>query len=167
MNRIINNIEELRGIGFPVNKIEPAKLFAFIAEAELLYIKPILGDEFYMKIVNDKETYNDVLEGAMWTDEDGVIHYTEGLKCALTYFIHAQNLMSGDINATRYGNVLKDNEYSTHISSKERSDAYNNALEIGKTYINEIVNYCKFKGYITKKGRSKVVGSLRIRRIGN
>lgn len=163
---IVEKREELNGIGRPLGAVDPKRFEAFAQEAEMLYVKPMLGDTLYLDIVQNKDKYKELLNGGSWTDAEGNVNYFSGLKAAISYFIYAQNLMSGDIQTTRFGNVLKDNEYSQHISSKERSDAYNGALEIGNTYMRDVLRYCNAKNYITSNKRQRTTGAIRIRKIG-
>lgn len=93
-------------------------------------------------------------------------HYLTGLRTAMSYFVYAQNIMTGDFQSTRYGMVVKENEYSNHLSSKDRSDAYNNALEVANNYLRECVAYAKNVGLLKASIRAYNSGSLRIRKIG-
>lgn len=161
---------DLRTLGRPIGKVADDKLKAFITEAEQLHIKPILGDELFLKLLDDREHNNNIetlLNGGTYTDKRDKLHSFMGLKVALSYFVYAQNLMSGDIESTRFGSVLKDNDFSTRISSKERSDAYNNAVDVAKAYLKECVEFCKDKGLIKAAGHAKYnVGGITIRKIG-
>lgn len=163
--------DELKGLGRPIGKVSNEKLEAFITEAEQLHIKPVLGDALFMRILGeDAETDEDLkllLQGGTYTDKRKEQKSFMGLKVALSYFVYAQNLMSGDLESTRYGTVFKDGEYSSHISSKERSDAYGNALEVANAYLQESVTFAKDKGLIKGAGRKKyAVGGITIKRIG-
>ena len=162
---------DLRTLGRPIGKVAEEKLKAFITEAEQLHIKPILGDELFLKLLDDREQENNdivtLLNGGTYTDKRDKLHSFMGLKVALSYFVYAQNLMSGDIESTRFGSVMKNGDYSTHISSKERSDAYNNAVDVAKAYLHECVSFCKEIGLIKAAGRTKYnVGGITIRKIG-
>lgn len=162
---------DLRTLGRPIGKVAEEKLKAFITEAEQLHIKPILGDELFLKLLDDREQENNdivtLLNGGTYTDKRDKLHSFMGLKVALSYFVYAQNLMSGDIESTRFGSVMKNGDYSTHISSKERSDAYNNAIDVAKAYLTECVEYCRETGLIKSVGRTKYnVGGITIRKIG-
>lgn len=162
---------DLRTLGRPIGKVADDKLKAFITEAEQLHIKPILGDDLFLKLLDDREQGNHnivtLLNGGTYTDKRDKLHSFMGLKVALSYFVYAQNLMSGDIESTRFGSVMKSGDFSTHISSKERSDAYNNAIDVAKAYLKECVEYCKEIGLIKAAGRTKYnVGGITIRKIG-
>ena len=90
-----------------------------------------------------------------------------GLRVAISYYVYAQNVMSGDFESTRYGMVLKDSDYSSRMSSKERSDCYNNALEVANTYLKDCLRFCKVKGLVENKSLSSSrTGSIVIRKIG-
>lgn len=171
---------ELKTLGRPIGQIAEDKLNAFISEAEQLHIKPILGDGLFLELlkevdIEDEEKKDDIkqmlLNGGTYyikkgTDKESIYSFM-GLKVAISYFVYAQNLMVGDIESTRFGSVFKDNDYSTKLSSKERSDAYNNTLEIANAYLKECVDYCKANGLIKVAGQRKVaIGGITIKRIG-
>lgn len=172
-------IDELRTLGRPIGKVADDKLTAYITEAEQLHIKPILGDELFIALLNEQDKADEekdkdktmLLDGGSYVAEDGcggeTIHSFMGLKVAISYFVYAQNLMVGDVESTRYGSVVKSGDYSDRLSSKERSDAYNNTLEVANNYLKECVAYCKEKGLVKKAGKPKAsIGGLTIRRIG-
>lgn len=159
--------EEVRKLGRPIGQVDALQLNAYIKEAEQMYVKPLVGDKLYLDILkNEDDKYDTLLNGGTYTDGSEEIHSFMGLKVALSYFVYAQNIMTGDFQSTRYGMVLKDNDYSQHLSGKERSDAYNNALEVGNMYLSECVAYCKTVGFIQNKGKIRGTGSLRIKKIG-
>ena len=172
--------QELRTLGRPIGKVADDKLTAFISEAEQLHIKPILGDELFLSLLEEMEKEEGaeknadiqmLLSGGSYkTDEgtdDEAIHSFMGLKVAMSYFVYAQNLMVGDIESTRYGSVIKNGDYSNHVSSKERSDAYNNTMDVAKSYLKECVTYCKAKGLIKAAGKPVAsIGGVTIKRIG-
>lgn len=151
---------------------------AFVSEAEQLHIKPILGDELFLFAVEEAQknaTEQDekiklLLSGGRYTfvrNNDTVTKYFEGLKVALAYFAYGQNVMTGDYESTRYGTVVKNGDYSSHLSDKSRSDLYNNITEIANAYMQECVAYCKAVGLIKTAGKSRVsFGGITIRKIG-
>lgn len=165
-------IEELRLIGRPIGKSVPdVKLEAFLTEAEQLHVKPVLGDALFGKLTNDEARENAdmqmLLNGGSYDGECGGYKSFMGLKQALSYFVNAQNIMSGDFTSTAYGMVRKDGDYSTPISSKERSEAYNNVLEVANAYLQDCVTFAKAKGLIKGVGKKRYsMGGVTIRRIG-
>lgn len=160
---------EVRTLGRPIGKVADEKLNAFITEAEQLHIKPIIGDELFYRIL-EEESNEDIkllLSGGTYKDRMGKTHGFMGLRVAISYFIYAQNIMSGDFESTRFGTVIKNDDYSNRPSSKERSDAYNNSIEVANAYLQECVEYCKDVGLLKVVGKTKLaVGGVTIRRIG-
>ena len=187
--------EILRKTGRPIGKVDSSQLEAYIEEVEQMYIKPVLGDELFLALLfqnyDASDTRYDILlnggsyRGAervdpcscnapLIDDEGNDVEgeelpdtkYLTGLRVAMSYFVYAQNIMTGDFQSTRYGMVMKENEYSSHLSSRDRSDAYNNALEVANTYLRECVTYAKSVGLIKASRRAYGSGSVRIRKIG-
>lgn len=173
---------EVKTSGRPIGKmVDDDKLTSYITETEQLQIKPVLGDPLYLQICKElekEESERDsrittLLNGGVYEvtdckgDEQKGEHYFEGLKVAISYFVYAQNLMSGDYQSTRFGTVLKSDDYSSHISDKQRSDNYNNVMEIANAYLKDCVGYCKSVGLIKSGGRGKInFGGITIRKIG-
>ena len=169
--------EWLKNIGRPMGKVDEKQICAYIAEAEQLLVKPVLGAALLVRIkeyintpdtaeTEDAERYALLLDGGTYTDADEAIHSFLGLRMAISYYVYAQNIMVGDYQSTRYGMVVKNDDYSDRLSAKERSDAYNNALEVAQQYMKDCVDYCISSELIEEKGKNKWAGSVRIRKIG-
>lgn len=169
--------------------MDSAQLEAYIEEVEQMFIKPSLGDELFLKLLFGNYNHEDIrykilLDGGLYGDDiaDSVTlselsddtteretygnRYLTGLKTAISYYVYAQNIMTGDYQSTRYGMVVKQNDYSNPLSSKERSDAYNNALEVANDYLRDCVAYGNQTGLIKSSRRAHGSGSVRIRKIG-
>ena len=171
MEHIVTTAEVVK-LGRPIGKVDETKLLAYITESEQMCIKPALGEELFANLLLEGENNDDykiLLNGGAYRDANGDPHTFLGLKVTLAYFVNAQNIMSGDFQSTRYGMVLKDGDYSAHISSKERSDCYNNTLEVANHYLNECVRFCKAKNLISQKHNKRAIaaGGILIRKIGN
>ncbi len=163
--------QEVVHLGRPIGTVDHDRLLAYISETEQLNIKPVIGTPLFLKLLDDNEDrdprLDTLLKGGTYEDErNGVMSFV-GLKVTIAYFVYAQNVMSGDFQSTRYGMVLKDGDYSSHISSKERSDCYNNTLEVANAYLRECLAYCKSTGLISKTGKpTAFTGGIRIQKIG-
>lgn len=173
--------EEVKNYGRPIGRmVDNDKLTAFITEAEQLHVKPIIGNALYLRLVRDLEKPDEerdpllvkLLDGGTYEvaecgcDEEEEFFF-EGLKVAISYFVYAQNVMSGDFESTRYGMVIKQDDYSSHLSDKNRSDNYNNVLDMANGYLQECVTYCKAVGLIKSVRKPTTnFGGVTIRRIG-
>ena len=157
----ITTVEDVRLAGRPMKTVSEEQLSAFINEAENLYIKPLLSEKLYNDILSKgvaSEPYRTLYEGGVYNSTDGE---------QVSYYVYAQNIMSGDFQATRYGMVIKDNDYSQPLSDKSRSAAYNNALEIASAYMQDCLSYCRAKGLLdSTRRKTRSSGSVRIRKIG-
>lgn len=157
--------------GRPINPtIKETKLLAYICEAEQLNIKPVFGDSIFLDLLNkgeDDERYQRLLSGGTYSTPDGNIYSFVGLKTCISYFVFAKVVMVGDFQVTRFGTVLKDSEHSTHISSKERSDCYNDSLEVANGYLSDCIRYCRHVGILSAiSGPQRASGGIRIRKLG-
>lgn len=160
-------VEEVRALGRPISpQIDSEKLLSYIYETERLSIKPVIGDRLFSRILEkiqpDKEKLADddpvkiLLDGGEYTDGNGQFHMLSGLRMAMSYFVYAQYVMDGDLQLTRAGVVVKDGAYSSHVSSKERSDSYNNALTIAQGFMSEVKEYLRhaFPDEYRRRGNS-------------
>nr|DAG54682.1 MAG TPA: hypothetical protein [Caudoviricetes sp.] len=186
MRKQLITAEKIKTLGRPIGKmVAENKLDAYINEAEKLHVKPLLGDNLYLFLLESldddtgelKEETDDrlkiLLDGGIYNDADydsskaDNRHQLEGLRVALSYFVYAENTMSGDFESTRFGTVTTNNNYSTHISRNYRSDLYNNAIDKAKAFMDECLTFCKVSGLIKEQGKSKVnIGGCTIRKIG-
>lgn len=163
--------DEVVSSGRPMgSNIDSERLLAYITETELMYIKPVLGDKLFHDLLEDEEDSNEkfvqLLSGGAYT-ADGNVYSFAGLKATISYYVFAKNVMVGDFQTTRYGIVVKDSDYSSHISSADRSACYNDTLEVANKYLQDCVYYCKRIGLLSSvAGSPSSSGSVRIRKIG-
>lgn len=161
---------ELAEYGRPISKnTDEDKLNAYITEAEQMNIKPVLGDGLFLSILEkgeDDEKIKMLLNGGTYQSGDKIYTFV-GLKAAVSYYVFAKYLMVGDFNATRFGVTMKEDSYSSHISSAERSNAYSDTLEVANCYLQDCVSYCKRNGLMSgNPGFQKATGAVTIRKIG-
>lgn len=171
MRKNIITLNEARTKSRPIGKVSDDKLRAIITEVEQTIIRPALGDELYMYLCScpdegfemplessiasaDIEKLKEtLLEGGVYMINEKPIYFV-GLKTTEAYFVYAQNVMSGDIESSRFGMVIKNDEYSDHISNKERSDLYNQMTFTANAYLEDCVRFCKSNGIKTKSGNN-------------
>lgn len=133
-------------------------------------IKPVLGDKLFLDILQngeENEKYQMLLAGGAYKANNGEIYSFVGLKCCISYFVLAKIVMVGDFQTTRFGTMLKESDYSSHISTKERSDCYNDTLEVANSYLRDCLRYCNHVGIPTDNlGVQRASGGIKIRKIG-
>lgn len=167
----LTSTSEVVTLGRPIGgKIDHDRILAYIIEAEQMNIKPVLGDRVFLDILQngeENEKYQTLLAGGTYTANDGGIYSFAGLKCCVAYFVFAKNIMVGDFQTTRFGTVFKESDYASHISTKERSDAYNDTLEVANSYLRDCLRYCAHVGIPTGNlGSQRASGGIKIRKIG-
>lgn len=151
MSKTLISIEEAKTLARPL-LMHDDKVLPFIVEVEQTQIKPVIGESVYRDLHDDKRSsekeYADLLSGGEYVDCCGKYHTFSGLKVAISYLVYVKSLMCGDVESTRFGFMQKDGQYSQHISTAQRSAAYNEANEVAQCYLRECVEYCKAKNMI-------------------
>lgn len=165
-------INEAKTLARPINaKVSDDKILAYIRECESQYIKVALGDDLYNDLrVASPSGYDDkqllLMNGGTYTNKCGKTRIFDGLKVALAYYVYAKNVMSGDVESTRYGMVVKEDTYSSHINNKDRATCYNEALQVADSYLADCVVYAKSVDLIEcGASRTASSGSVTIRKI--
>lgn len=171
MSKTLITIEEAKSLARPLlmhnEKIEP-----FIVEVEQTQIKPALGDSLFKDLHDDVKSLDDpysiLLSGGEYTDRCGNFRSFSGLKVAIAYIVYTKTLMAGDVESTRFGFMQKDGQYSQHISTAQRSAAYNEAMEVSQHYLKECIDFCRSMKLIQNSEVRKSAASAGciIRKIG-
>ena len=118
---------------------------AMIAEAQREDLKRQLGDSLYLEVLADNpaEKYSVLINGGEWSDCSGRRHYLVGLKTALAYYVYARIVRDGNIQATRYGSRVKDDDNSSEAYNAELQRQYREAFASADLYMGEAVAYVK------------------------
>ena len=105
-----------------------------IKEAQFEDIRPLLGDRLYNDIIENTEDYEDLLDGGVYTDNQGITRTNQGLKAVLVYYTDARYKMFGSVIDTPFslveklnGNESKPVDYNIKKSlyTMNRQMAYN------------------------------------------
>lgn len=116
---------------------------AMIAEAQRVEIKPRLGDALYLKLMADEpeERFNVLLDGGIWEDKCNGQSLLTGVRTALAYYALARITRDGNILATVYGSVVKDDQYSADAERTERQRQYRELFSQADSYMAEALTY--------------------------
>lgn len=115
-----------------------------IEEAELLDIKPKLGDALFVRLLTHVQ-FAVLLDGGPYDDADGRRHHFAGLRRALAYYVWARLVKTGVNHLTRFGYVQKQDEYSQAAEHRERMTACNDAFAVADGYMKECLAYIQAK----------------------
>lgn len=118
---------------------------AMIAEAEREDLKRQIGDGMYIAVKADEPDpkFKTLIEGGEWTDCSGKKHYLTGLKTALAYYVYARIVRDGNIQATRYGARIKDDDNSNEAYNAELQRQTREAFSSADLYMGEAIGYIK------------------------
>lgn len=162
--------EEVGVLARPISKhVDLAELLIFIDESELNDIKPAVGDQLFMNILNGDES-GILLDGGEYTGCNDTAYYFSGLKKSLAYYVYGKLIKNGGRKLTRTGAVNKDNEYSSQVEAKERVQAANDAFAIADRYLKECLMYIQVSTELFPeyKGRGIMKANrVRIKSIGD
>lgn len=197
--------EEISQLARPCTADEDVAV-AMIAEAQRVEIKPRIGDDLYIKLIDSVSSstpgisrifyggtaaytpsatikgaasaatiikgvsvaaadprFNTLMQGGRWTTKDGRTRLLTGLKTALAYYALARIVRDGNIQATTYGTVVKDDQYSAEAEKSERQRQYRELFEQADSYMAEVISYltCNTKTF----PEYRVAGKMRSNRM--
>lgn len=142
MNRQLITLQDINTLARPCTA-DADLADAFIAEAQRSDVRPRLGDAIYLQLATaGANTQVQFLrDGGTWTDSDGRQHLLIGVKTALAYYALARITRDGNIQATRYGAVVKDENYSAEAENAERNRQYRELFAQADDYMTECLEY--------------------------
>lgn len=91
--------------------------------------------------VSELDPYTLLLEGGLWIDCHGQQNLLTGIKTALAYYALARIVRDGNIQATTYGAVIKDDQYSADPEKTERQRQYRELFSQADNYMAEALTY--------------------------
>lgn len=154
--------------------IDTAKnLDPYIQEAEEFDLRPFLGDELFVDLVADFEVspslsqYSDLYNGSTYT-YGGRTYKHEGIKAVLAYFTYARYLANANSHSTKYGIMVKKNDFSEQASEKTTMRLIDQARTGALTYQSRVEDFIRRNAsdYPQWRGNSKRTSKIRISGIG-
>jgi hypothetical protein len=124
MNNILTatEIKNYKDIG---NKIDENKINGIIEQAQLIDVKPLLGDRFYFDLMNNLSNpiYQPLLDGSSFTYFD-ITYSHDGIKALLSDYFMSRYALSINTNFSPFGATTKtpqDGEIADRNSLKDIS----------------------------------------------
>jgi hypothetical protein len=140
----ITDIQDFKALS--KNTDTDKKVNPFIQEAQEFDLRPFMGDEFYLKLVEEfKNTfpdsnYENLYQGSTWT-KNGKTYENPGLRSVLVYWSYARYLNKANTNSTAFGMVTKTNPDSTPITDRTIDRLVSQANSGAKAYLNRVEFY--------------------------
>lgn len=154
------DIRAVRPIAENVNDIK--RLVPYIDECEKLYLLKSVGAVQFKKI-EDKSiaNYSVLMDGGYYDNET---KYFAGLRAAMGYLVYSRFVRNQNINATAFGIVAKQGQFSETIDEKTIVRIANDAEKIGLEYLKQCVDYLNFgkekntQTISVKRNKFRVIG---------
>lgn len=167
------DIQALKPISSNVNELKALK--PFILEAQEFDVRPFLGDEFWIDLVNDFDaspslaTYSDLFNGSTYV-YSGVTYKHEGIKAMLIYYTYSRYLNNAQTSVTPFGVVQKLNDDSQQVPERTLTRLVSQAVSGAKVYEERVKDYIirNASQYTLYKciSSNKRTGGLRISSVG-
>lgn len=122
------------------------KLNESILDAQLLDLKPLLGEKLFDSIIANPEQHNELLDGGVYT-YDGIEYSNYGLKMALAYFAYSRYVMFSHVTDTPYAIVEKRNSESQPITPDTKKSIFNTNREMAAKAWSNVKAYLQRKSY--------------------
>lgn len=149
--------------------IDDSRFEKAIADSEQLYIKNQIGDSLFLNVVeyvnaDDKTDYPDysiLLNGGIYEGNNGKKSFV-GLIETLNCYIYANLIKTNSFHLTRFGFMNKQDDYSDHVSVKDRIVQENHHLSIADSYLKDCILYLRankdtFPKFNRGKQRNRIV----------
>lgn len=141
---MIIDFNYLLEFGLPISdEIASERLERAIQTAENYILQPRLGDDLYISILDairdEDDTYDTILNGGVVGEGPVGRLYVTGLKAALAHLAYGV-LLTGYLNATTFGSVLKKDDYSDQAGLDRIHRIGMQNIETGLHYIKEVTD---------------------------
>ena len=141
-----NNFQDYKDISPNINKSKD--LEPYILQAQRMDLQPILGNAFYLDVIQKTlypvgspttGEYDNPVNGVIYNDGTNNVQYY-GLKPLIVYYFYARFIDNNDFRVTKYGNSIKQNEFSQPAGGQTQRHV-NNARSAAQYYQDNLLTY--------------------------
>lgn len=132
-----NDILKVRQIS---KSIPEERINTFIDEAQILDLKPILGEAFYFDIITNPDNYSDLLNGKVYQYGNNTVSSC-GLKQVLIFFTYARYKMFGNEVDTPFGFTEKQFQDGKNPERSSKKENYKYNQQTAFQYWEEVQKY--------------------------
>lgn len=155
-----NDIRQVRPLAENIN--DSKRLVPYIEECEKSVLLPALGAKLYKELqANPKPAnFNDIMNGGYYDDDT---KYHAGLKEAMGYLVYSRFVRNQNVNATAFGVVVKNGQFSEVADEKTIIRTSNDAEKLGLNYLQQTIDFINFgaekvAGLKPNRSRFKIIG---------
>ena len=117
-------------------------LHPHILSAQIVDIKPVLGNALMTDILANPTNYELLLEGGTYV-KDTITYSFQGLKASISCFAYARYLIGKNAIDSPFGVVAKSSEYSEQADAKIIASNVSSFKNTGATFLSECIRYIK------------------------
>lgn len=147
-------IRAVRPIAENVN--DSKRLIPYIDECEKFFLMKAIGPAQYKLLDSDPkpENFETIMGGGFY--DNNTKHFA-GLRQAMGYLVYSRFVRNQNVNATAFGLVAKQGQFSDPVDDRSIVRIANDAEKIGLEYLRQCVDYLNFgkSGCTTKNLRVK------------
>lgn len=145
------DIRAVRPIAENVN--DDKRLVPYIEECETLYLITKLGAKQFLSIekaIKDSqlevpvalpENIANLMDGCYFDSDN---QHCQGLKQAMGYLVYSRFVRNQNVNATAFGIVAKQGQFSENVDEKTIIRISNDAEKIGLEYLKQCIDFLNF-----------------------
>ena len=169
----LTDFQDHKGITSNVNTFKD--LEPHILEAQEFDLRPMLGESFYISLLDDFEAspslndYEDLFNGERYT-YNGNQYEHGGIKAVLVYHAYARYIGGSQVQSTPTGFVKKTTQYSESASDKTIARMISQARSGGQAHWDRVKCYLErnSKDYPLFKcgNKTRYKGGIKLKRIG-
>ena len=112
----------------------------FIDEAQLLDLKPLIGESLFQEIILNVANYQDLLNETTY-NYNGNETTSCGLKRVLIFYAYARYVMNGSVVDTPFGMVEKQFQDGKNVERISKKEIYKYNQQIANQYWLEVESY--------------------------
>lgn len=116
------------------------KVRPYINKAQEFDVRPLLGEEFWIDLVQNPATYTDLLDSKIYT-YNGHTYQHPGLKAVIVEYAYSRYKGEANTHDTPYGLQIKKNEYSDAVPDATVSRQQKNAIAAAEVYWSRVEEY--------------------------
>lgn len=139
-----------------------------IEEAQMLDIKPAVGDSVYLRFYDvTDDAAQRLWLGGQYTDCGGTVRVFAGMRKALLYYAYGRIVRNSGGVVTRFDFVVKRDDYSDSATEQARAAAYDEAFAIADQYKADAVAFMHASGLFSSSPGKVVNNRIKLRKIGH
>ena len=113
------------------------KINPFIADAETLDLKPLLGEPLFNSIKADQDSFAELMQPHSY-EYNGDTYEHQGLEKVLSLFSYARYIRHGSHQDTGHGLVQKKNQDSEPVPQDQKKNMFVKDTQAAMAYFNEV-----------------------------